>query len=57
MKVSLNSNVELHKMKQTLKITIYPTQPKGIAYKLKPKTNAPPTFSHGKKRWGKGGVY
>ncbi len=47
----------LHEMKQTLKITISPTKPKSIAYKLKPKTNAPPTFSHGEGRWGKGGVY
>jgi hypothetical protein len=40
-------------MKQTLKITISPRKPKGIAYKLRPKTNAPPTFSHGERRWAK----
>ncbi len=28
----------------------------GIAFKLSPKKNAPPTFSHGEGRWGKGGV-
>jgi len=33
-------------MKQTFKITS-PTKPKGIAHKLKPKKNVPPTFSHG----------
>jgi hypothetical protein len=35
----------LHKKKQTLKKTISSTKPKGIAYKLRPKINAPPTFS------------
>jgi hypothetical protein len=35
----------LHKKKQTIKITISFTKPKGIAYKLTPKKNAPPTFS------------
>jgi hypothetical protein len=35
----------LHKRKQTLKITISFTKPKGIAYKFKPKKNAPCTFS------------
>jgi hypothetical protein len=39
-------------MKQTLKITISPTKPKGIAYRFRPKKNAPPTFSHGEGRWG-----
>jgi hypothetical protein len=40
-------------MKQTFKITISPTKPKGIAYKLKQNKNAPPTFSHGEGWWGK----
>jgi hypothetical protein len=40
-------------MKQTLKITISRIKPKGIAYKLRQKKNAPPTFSHGKGRWGR----
>jgi hypothetical protein len=40
-------------MKQNLKITISPTKPKGIAYRFRPKTNAPPTSSHGEGRWGK----
>jgi hypothetical protein len=44
-------------MKQTFKITISPTKLKGITYKLRPKKNAPPTFSHGKGRSSKGGVY
>jgi len=39
----------LHKKKQTLKITISPTKSKCIAYKLKQKKNAPPTFSIEKK--------
>jgi hypothetical protein len=34
----------LHKKKQTLKITISSTKPKGIDYKLTQKKNAPPTF-------------
>jgi hypothetical protein len=34
----------LHKKKQTLKITIFSTKPKGVAYKFRPKKNAPPTF-------------
>jgi hypothetical protein len=39
-------------MKKTLKMTISLTKLKGIAYKLKPKKNAPPTFSYGEGRWG-----
>jgi hypothetical protein len=35
----------LHKKKQTLKIIIFFTKPKSIAYKLRPKKNVPPTFS------------
>ncbi len=35
----------MHKKKQTSKITISSTKPKGIAYKLTPKKNTPPTFS------------
>jgi hypothetical protein len=31
-------------MKQTLKIRISPTQPKGIAYRLRPKKNSHPPF-------------
>jgi hypothetical protein len=35
----------LHKKKETLKTTISSTKPMGIAYKLRPKKNTPPTFS------------
>jgi hypothetical protein len=45
----------MHKMKQTLKITISPTKPKGVAYKLRPKKMPHPP-SHMEKvvgqRWG-----
>jgi hypothetical protein len=38
MKVLLNSKIEnLHKKKQTLKLTIVLTKPKGIAYKFEQK--------------------
>jgi hypothetical protein len=40
-------------MKQTFKITISPTKPKGIAYKLFFKKNAPPTFKRGEGRWAR----
>jgi hypothetical protein len=41
-------------MKQTLKIIISPTKPKGIFYKLRPKKNVPPTFLCGEGGVGRG---